>query len=54
MKVWKIALFALLAGEEASARWYDALQVPANEWPGYFYKEIQPSATGLAITLGSK
>ena len=53
MNVWTIVLFAILAGE-ASAKWYDALKVPADEWPGYFYKEIQPSATGLAITVGSE
>ena len=53
MKVWNIALLAILAGE-ASAKWYDALKVPADQWPGYFYKEIKPSPTGLAITIGSE
>ena len=53
MKVWIIALLAILAGE-ASAKWYDALKVPADQWPGYFYKEIKPSATGLPITIGSE
>ena len=53
MKVWNIALLAILAGK-ASAKWYDALNVPADQWPGYFYKEIKPSPTGLAITIGSE
>ena len=53
MKVLNIALFAILVGD-ASAKWYDALQVSASEWPGYFYREINPTANGLAITTGSE
>ena len=52
MKVWAVALL-ILAGE-ASAKWYDALEVAASEWPGYFYREILPSSTGLPITIGSE
>ena len=53
MKAWVVGLVVILAGE-ASAKWYDALEVPASEWPGYFYQEIPPSATGLPITIGSE
>ena len=53
MKVLYIAIFTILVGD-ASARWYDALEVSATEWPGYFYKEIRPMANGLAITTGSE
>ena len=53
MKVLYIAIFTILVGD-ASAKWYDALEVSATEWPGYFYKEIQPTANGLAITTGSE
>ena len=52
MKVW-ILLLAFLAGE-ATAKWYDALTIPADQWPGFFYKEITQSPTGIAITTGSK
>ena len=53
MKVLYIAIFTILVGD-ASARWYDALEVSATEWPGYFYKEIRPITNGLAITTGSE
>ena len=53
MKVLNIALYAILVGD-ASAKWYDALQISASEWPGYFYREINPTANGLAITTGSE
>ena len=53
MRVLNIAIFVFLVGD-AKAKWYDALEVSATEWPGYFYKEIQPTANGIAITTGSE